>query len=1659
MALAPNDPRLRAAAPPKQDSLSDILLDRVSPKAKAEAAKKLPSKDRVAALSDILLQGSRSGQFPSPPKPIPIPVDERFETTPFGTPSVTQGGLTAFNTYGDIAGIPSKRLSGLRSTFVREQYYERTADGLVNAISNHDYAGFRRVLPDVDADEFDSYFSKRYASIAKMRKELAGLPGKYGRFASQAFDEIDGLTKFAILSDRTITNDQVGLVLGAGVVDKVKAKVMSDVSDIEENDTGLWNRVQDVLAFRLPSSNLAEQLVLGVGQPIADKLFPDVYDEKAAVALAEMFEMKDIEKARSIINRAGGPQKWFDEHILGSAPMKLFTVISEAPARALDALAVQIAEGVNEVMGPQPGLRGGQVYSDVRTLGQLIAYPLKDTEIAFNVMSGTADAMKLFTFDSFAMFGASMRGMQAARGLGRIEDIRGLERGIKSRPVAKFIREVGNSPQSARDIGQMRRHKSNYGWDMDESVLTELYLHGDSPQAVEGIVRKGAIEGTIRKLPYRSWHAPIRDFAEGTKRALNKEGDVKKPDVRVSRLLRGPFRMTWGSWMPLDLDRAVNPMQTIQRQADFLFGSRSQGDNAAKIANEYVTRWSLAEKNGERLDIMAEMHEVGFRSLLRREADKILGKGRSNVADDEIEAAIERLRQNYPHSITGKRAVIDAYGGEIVPRPGESVPDKGLGWYHTSSYDEALAMRREFIKTILPYAKGTKESMARFRLAMAGMDQFVASKLTNPMKTIWTSTPKTGLRSGIDEFLTINADPVVAREMRRLVTEKFSDTFHQLPFYSAKTKQTRRLKGVLARQDHPLPLRMHMGANLHLEQHIPPVIRNAEKALLDEVQEIAPFLIDQRVAKTDAAYIESWANEINNVLLRDPVATTLINRLGVGGRLDEAQGAARAWLRDTPEGLAHLEAMGGKSFDVALPTPELVAERNKLIDDIIDDVLGEIYQTVGGDKGWQALLPTLQGALQSGKRVDFDTLHHWQMNGIGPDELIANVRMENLTLEEMVKAGLGTRANVKRLKGQVKKTTAESLKEISDSSITDIIKRGMGGAFRLGATMADRYVRAQGFQAWKNVEAQRLVHVSADAVKHGFSGMSAEVIEDMAHKFAFEKMMRFENPIEKSRVDSFMRNIVLFTYNQANFIKRWGRVLVRNPGYASRARMMVGGMEDLGFIEKDENGNLTLQIPISTDFYKWVLTHNQKDRPKNFWGPRFSLGFSPESEGLGALYQGPFRAFGNIAIPPGMPFSTSVAPGFAPLATFLVAGFTSDIPQLEGIRSIILGGYENWSKAPGSRLGDNLLASIAPGYIKSLSRALMGDQADRALAGSFIDLLAYGEMSGKITDAFDDKEWETTFGHNLFTLARGLAVFKAITQFAFPYAMASPVFVEAAEDYRKLLNTMPPEEAKKKFLDAQHGKGWPIIVAMTQKGEVEVRPNEFKAPRFLLAPTKTAEKFFLENQDFFERYPDIAGLFTYKATDSFEQTPFRRQMLRGQRVGRDLESLQAAMTLEAAQAVYYDEVLPQVHAKVASGEYTEDDAADVTRQARAAINDSYPGFEGWHEGGQGRSYERRKAIEDIIKAVNDPTVSKMKDVEPLRLFMQEYNDSLQQLRAETGIPNAMLGGRVATRPVREWLKGYHDELQAKYKSEIFEKAWTLLIRYDIEEDFLPEKED
>lgn len=559
-----------------------------------------------------------------------------------------------------------------------------------------------------------------------------------------------------------------------------------------------------------------------------------------------------------------------------------------------------------------------------------------------------------------------------------------------------------------------------------------------------------------------------------------------------------------------------------------------------------------------------------------------------------------------------------------------------------------------------------------------------------------------------------------------------------------------------------------------------------------------------------------------------------------------------------------------------------------------------------------------------------------------------------------------------------------------------------------------------------NQEYDRILNI---ATKSGALGneVAPEQLAHMAANSATTDMLKvIHNPLERTKFDVMTRSIIPFNFAYVQFFKRWGRAFEENPAFAHRLSMLAGVGQHEGFFSQDDKGNTLWHLPIGNEFFQHTLglgLQRQEDLP---------------------FLSGPIQAFSKAAIPPLLPFSSHVMPGFSPIVTVPASVIAMMKPDTQKVLTQVLGPSFGALNKPGMGFADRILSQVAPSWTQRLSEAALGDQGDNNFATTMINAMQYyGSKGAMDAPPRNPKESDQDYARRvrdfynrksgqIRNTARLLHLGKMVESLFAPYSPLPDVAsMKLPSELRQLRAQKGYEAGTQAFLDKYGDKAEYYLQSMTQAQTRDA------------SPSSEYQKWADSNQGFLKDYPNVGGMLAPRG--AFNQYAYQQQLSTGERKKLSPNEWLLQVAIKRGDDEFYNTIKPRYEALVKAG-LPSQVLSPLYNQWKQELDAKYPGWLTWRNSASVREGARQAAILELQDALADPRVPQQ-GMKPLREFMQSYGMMKGVLQAY-GLQNfsSSIGQKLA--PV---LVAKYHQLSDPNNPGPLDEVYKLLLRYELQD--------
>lgn len=487
-----------------------------------------------------------------------------------------------------------------------------------------------------------------------------------------------------------------------------------------------------------------------------------------------------------------------------------------------------------------------------------------------------------------------------------------------------------------------------------------------------------------------------------------------------------------------------------------------------------------------------------------------------------------------------------------------------------------------------------------------------------------------------------------------------------------------------------------------------------------------------------------------------------------------------------------------------------------------------------------------------------------------------------------------------------------------------------------------------------------------------------------------------DNPLIRSQVSFSMRNFARFYRAQEDFYRRLGRLAKYNPEAFAKAAAVFDGIDHNGFIEKDENGEAYFVYPHFAPGYRAIqgaldfmgIPQDFKvPFPVQFGGSIKMLTPSLNPDSILPTFSGPLGALSVTML--------------GNVVNFL--GFQGSEKTADTITGMVLGKYA---------VDQPLISRLMPAHVNRAISALSQDDRDSQYASAYRKAVTYLEASGNGIV----KKYQTINGKEILippTIAEREAYREkvknttlAILAVRFVYGFTAPASpsVQLKSEMAEWVRDSGKASWKQVWYGLLEKNNGDTSVAM-QKW-VELYPNQVpytvsESERKAVGYFDSAEdsaKFVEDNNDLFKTYKEGAAfLIPHKGAFSFDAYRIMKNM--GLRENKRVEDHLLEVQTAAGVQTYYDK--KDEFDNSLTG-ISDPSVRRILRKQYNSWKDSFnagnPLVQEYLGKGREKEIERKYALDDLSKMLDDPKFSKIRPQtqEVLREMVQVYKDYRKQ---------------------------------------------------------------
>ncbi len=569
-----------------------------------------------------------------------------------------------------------------------------------------------------------------------------------------------------------------------------------------------------------------------------------------------------------------------------------------------------------------------------------------------------------------------------------------------------------------------------------------------------------------------------------------------------------------------------------------------------------------------------------------------------------------------------------------------------------------------------------------------------------------------------------------------------------------------------------------------------------------------------------------------------------------------------------------------------------------------------------------------------------------------------------------------------------------------------------------------------------------------------------KTVNDLAVEHAaFQVSDLLFDATNQSAFQNVMVNIFPFVDAWRESLEVYAKMLYRNPGFFMKQAARIRGAEEAGFIYNNENGERVFANPGSTFLGEWVeratddtRTGDSKSLDLLTSGVAAAGATARSLAGDDSALAGSKATFQSQVSGLNLMFS-SIGPGVGPLLQWPAGAFAPNDPKLDGINELInpygsafdspeeFSDPGSWVESVAPSWGQKVLNALSEGRINEVQwNSMFSDQMQALVYTGNYDPTDPVDKTRLIEHAKRSTRWMMMLrGLTQATFLTGPTVEMSIQTdgvnedfvrdrewdpIADPDGTWHQLGVLATEYYDLVKETGDYDTARQKFIEAYGTE--PSYLAQARS-----------VNRTGIAPTDEAEYWATERQEFFDRYPSVAGYFA--PADEGEQFSYKawlQQVSEGDRVLVTPEQ-QLALANSARARQIYSSTKRALESRGLKSSVVE--SAMFTM--KGLLNQEFPGWE--LATGPTDRLTTPQLIQQLEVAVRDPGAENSPLQESLTQYMDARAAMLARHREREGRGNASLAGQAAD-PYRQVLRRYGTMLSQE--SPAFNAVWDLLKR-------------
>ena len=484
------------------------------------------------------------------------------------------------------------------------------------------------------------------------------------------------------------------------------------------------------------------------------------------------------------------------------------------------------------------------------------------------------------------------------------------------------------------------------------------------------------------------------------------------------------------------------------------------------------------------------------------------------------------------------------------------------------------------------------------------------------------------------------------------------------------------------------------------------------------------------------------------------------------------------------------------------------------------------------------------------------------------------------------------------------------------------------------------------------------------------------------------------NASSRNNIEDVLRILIPFGVAHREVLSTYAKFVIQDPSRVRRAQLVYKGFESFdpdadgqGFIYKDPTtGEATFNFPMTGELTK-LLTG--VEAPLAAPVKRLSLGLQ-------------------------------VVPGVGPMGQIALSNLLPDVPETDGIVSLLL---------PYGRNSFNVM----PSWSRKLVEGIKADptKLESVYYGTYVDTMRALAASGDY-DLADEQQKANLF-EDARKKARVLTMLRAVLQFTGP-AAPSNEFIIGNKNQDAYASAMVQElyrlqnenydTAVQRFIETF---GEDAFIYLSSKS---------RATAGGLEASDEFGDWERQNDDLLKQYKMTAAYFA-PSGDDFSFETWSRQFRTGRR-----ERLTPAEIVEQAQYRMGSAIYRSYRQQV--GAYPTEEQRAWLRSVRAAINKRYPGFP---EVAVFEVGKFEQEVEELRKVIVDPRLGENATADSVRTYLS-YRDRAVAEYVASGGQEGGFDTAKAAEPLRDYLVSIGMALMQQNPD--FGRVWERVLSFEVE---------